>query len=340
MPHRKNARTNRWLGALLVGATALIAGCNSRDYPQTSLTPRSDYAMAVQKLLEQQVMWVTIIFIVVLGLLLVAVFRFRSRPGAPDPTPVHGNTALEIAWTIAPAIILALVAVPTVMTIFKTQGPPPPGALTVKVVGHQWWWEFQYPEQGFVTGSEMHVPVHRPILVQLESADVIHSFWFPAMGGKRDVVPAHTNTMWFTPDTLGEFPGQCAELCGLSHANMHMKLFVETPEQFDAWVAHQKTGPVEPDSTTLAGQGKKIFLESACVSCHTINGLSQGVIGPNLTHFGSRTSIAGSMFTNTPDNLGHWIQAPDKEKPGTLMLNLGLAQDQILALEAYLESLK
>ena len=340
MPLRKGARAPRWLAAALVMASALVAGCSPHDYPQTSLTPRSDYARAIQTLLEQQVLWVVIIFVAVLALLLVAVFRFRSRPGAPDPKPIHGNTTLEIAWTIAPAIILALVAVPTVMTIFKTQGPPPPGAMTVKAIGHQWWWEFQYPADSIATGSELHVPIGKPVLVEIETVDVLHSFWIPAMGGKRDAVPTHTNTMWFTADSLGEFPGQCAELCGISHANMRMKLFVDTPEQYAAWIANQKAPPVEPDTTTLAGKGRKIFSESACISCHTIRGISEGIIGPNLTHFASRTGIAGEIYPNTPEHLGHWIEAPDKQKPGTLMLNLGLPQDQIEALVAYLESLK
>src|SRR5262249_54287909 len=146
--------------------------------------------------------------------------------------PVHGHTGLEISWTIAPAVILAFIAVPTVATIFKTQGKAPAGALQVRVIGHQWWWEFQYPEYGVTTGSELHVPVGRTVLLSLETRDVIHSFWFPAMGGKRDVTPTHVNHIWFTASAVGTYPGQCAELCGVSHANMRMRLFVETPEQF------------------------------------------------------------------------------------------------------------
>src|SRR5207247_5979363 len=135
-------------------------------------------------------------------------------------------------WTIAPALILTFVAVPTVLTIFKTQSKPPPGALEIKVVGHQWWWEFQYPVQGITTGSEMHIPVGKPVALTLETADVIHSFWFPIIGGKRDVEPTHINHIWFTADTVGVFPGQCAELCGISHANMRMKLFIDTQQDF------------------------------------------------------------------------------------------------------------
>ena len=326
--------------AVFFGLLAL-AGCTLHDYPQSSLHPRSDYAQEIQSLLEKLTFWVVVIFTLVMGLLVYVVVRFRARPGAPDPKPVHGNTALEIGWTIAPALILAAVAVPTVLTIFKTQGKPPANALVVKAIGHQWWWEFQYPSYGFTTGSEMHIPVGRPIHVEVESADVLHSFWVPAMGGKRDAVPTHTNHVMFTADSLGEYPGTCAELCGLEHANMHMKLFVETPEQFAAWAGNQQQPPLVPaDTTSLPAQGRKIFSESGCIACHTITGISEGVIGPNLNHVGSRTSLAGSMMPNDPDHMAHWIQAPDKEKPGTLMLNLGLPADQITAIVAYLESLK
>src|SRR5262249_36631935 len=153
------------------------------------------------------------------------------------------HTGLEVAWTIAPAVLLGFIAIPTVLTIFHTQANPPKGALEVKVVGHQWWWEFQYPKLGVVPANELHVPGHQAVLPRLETADVIHSFWFPAMGGKRDVVPAHTNQMWFTADTTGTFMGQCAELCGMSHANMRMRLVVETPEAFAAWIQSQKAPP-------------------------------------------------------------------------------------------------
>ena len=253
------------MGAAL--SLILLAGCTLHQFPQSSLHPQSNYAQWVQDLLEQLTFWVVVIFVAVQGLLIFAVLRFRSRPGAPEPKPIHGNTALEIAWTIAPAIILTLVAVPTVLTIYRTQSPPPVGSIKVKVVGHQWWWEFQYPELGFTTASEMIVPVGRPVAVDIESADVMHSFWFPAMGGKRDAIPSRTNHLWFTPDSLGDFPGQCAELCGISHANMRMRLSVVTPTQFEAWVSGQRGPPMEPDSTSPAGEGKQTFAQSACVAC-------------------------------------------------------------------------
>jgi cytochrome c oxidase subunit 2 len=330
----------RFALALVTLGAAALGGCTLHDYPQSTLNPHSDYAHSIQSLLETLVFWVVIIFVLVEAALIVTVVRFRSRPGAPEPKHVHGNTVLEVAWTIAPALILAFVAVPTVLTIFKTQAKAPAGALEVKVVGHQWWWEFQYPEYGITTASELHVPVGRPVAVSLETADVIHSFWFPIVGGKRDVIPTRVNHMWFTPDSVGEFPGQCAELCGVSHANMRMKLFVETPADFRAWTAAQQGPPVEPDSTSLAGKGKQVFLEVGCVACHTIQGVSPGIIGPNLTHVGTRTTIAGSIYPNTAEHLAKWIADPQKQKPGATMLNLGLNPDQIAAVVAYLQSLK
>jgi cytochrome c oxidase subunit 2 len=344
MTSRSNAFLKRLLVALLgVLPALLLGGCSRQEYPQSSLHPTADYSGWIQNLNVQLTVWVVVIFVLVQGLLIVAVVKFRARPDSPEPKQVHGNTALEIAWTIAPAIILALVAVPTVLTIWKTQSVPPGDLLKVKVIGHQWWWEFQYPDLGITTASEMHVPVGKTVWVDIESADVIHSFWFPSVAGKRDAVPGHTNHIWFTADSLGTFPGQCAEFCGLSHANMRMKLMVESPGDFAGWVEDQKRTPAEPDSTTLAGEGKRIYASAACIACHAIEGVSAGIIGPNLTHVGSRTTIAGGLFPNTPDEMAKWIADAPGRKPGAIMFplaSLGITQDQIPAIVAYLQSLK
>ena len=330
--------------ATMAAALALLAGCTRHDFPQTTLEPTSQYGREIDAILHQQVFWVVVIFVLVQALTLIAVLRFRARPGAPEPKPVHGNTALEVTWTIAPAIVLALVAVPTVQVIFRTQAPAPRGALQVKVTGHQWWWEFQYPDLGIVTGSELHVPVGKTVNVAIESADVIHSFWIPAIGGKRDAVPARTNHVWFTPDSVGVFLGQCAEMCGTSHANMRLKLFVDTPEAFAAWVAHQQQAAVKPDSATspLAFRGSQLFTEQICFTCHTIHGVDAavGVVGPNLTHVASRSGIAGEIYPNTPDNLAKWIANAPSRKPGSIMPDLNLTPDQVQALVAYLQTLK
>ena len=332
----------RRLAALALCALALLpaAGWALGGFPQTTLEPRSDYAVLIQKLVVDLVFWVVVILVVVESALVLTVLRFRARPGAPQPRPVHGHPGLEVAWTIAPALILVAIAVPTVSTIFRTQAPAPHGALQVRVVAHQWWWEFRYPQSGAVTANELHVPVGRTVDLSLESADVIHSFWVPAIGGKRDVIPSHVNHIWFTPAALGEFPGQCAELCGVSHANMRMKLVVEKPADFSRWLLAQKAPPAEPDSTTAAGRGKALFLTVSCAACHTIQGVSPGIIGPDLTHVASRSTIAGATYPNTPDMLARWIEDPPGRKPGTLMPALGLKPDQVSDLVAYLRSLR
>lgn len=341
MPASRVRRTRNAIvfGLLTVVALAL-SGCTLQEFPQSTLHPRSDYAWSIQHLLDQLVFWVVVIFVLVEAALIFTVMRFRSRPGMPEPKPVHGHTALEVAWTIAPALILTFVAVPTVLTIFKTQAKAPQGSLEVRVVGHQWWWEFQYPGLGITTATEMHIPVGRSIDLKLETADVLHSFWFPAMGGKRDVIPARVNHMWFKADSVGVFPGQCGELCGVQHANMKAKLFVHEPAEFEAWVAAQKQPPAVLDSTSLAARGRTVFMEVGCAACHTIEGVAPGVLGPNLTHVASRTTLAGGMFPNHPEQLAQWLANPQAKKPGTTMLNLGLNPDQIAALVAYLQTLK
>lgn len=324
-------------------AIALLAGCSARDYPQTAMTAHSDYARMLRGLNIQLLWWASALFVLIQGLLIVAVWKFRNRPGAPEPQHVHGNTALEIAWTIAPAIILTLVAVPTVTTILKTQGAAPGTPLKVRVIGHRWWWEYQYPDLGIVTANELHVPVNQTVAVEIQSADVIHSFWIPAVAGKRDAVPSHTNRLWFTADSTGEFPGTCAEFCGMSHANMRTKLFVMKPDEFQQWVAQQKGPPVEPEAGSLAAQGKQIFSQSACIGCHTINGVAAGVIGPNLTHIGSRTTLAAALFPNNPEEMAHWISDAPGRKPGSQMPaidQLGITKEQVPAIVAYLQGLK
>jgi cytochrome c oxidase subunit 2 len=343
--HRIGTRWWQRLMALLpVLLTApFLAGCTLEEFPQSTLHPQADYAHTIHNILTLQTTWVVIIFAIVQVLLIVAVVRFRNRPGAPDPKPVHGNTVLEIAWTIAPAIILTIVAVPTVIAIYETQADPPEGSLHVTVVGHQWWWEFQYPEEGIVTATDMVVPLGRTIAVDIKTADVLHSFWFPAMGGKRDAVGGRTNRMWFTPERTGEFPGQCAELCGTSHANMRSVHRVVTPAEADAWVAKHRAGPARPDSGTIEAEGLAIYRTSACIACHRVEGISPGVLGPDLTHVGSRSTLAGGMFPNTAEAMEAWILNAPARKPGAKMLTfdeMKMKPEQVKPLVAYLQSLK
>jgi cytochrome c oxidase subunit 2 len=213
--------------------------------------------------------------------------------------------------------------------------------LQIEVVGHQWWWEFHYPDSNVVTANEVHVPLGRPVNFSLRSVDVLHSFWVPQMGGKMDVIPGHRNHLYFTPEAVGEYHGQCTEFCGIQHANMRFRLVVDSPAEFQAWVQRQQQpAPAQPPSEELL-RGQQAFTRSGCIACHTIEGTSaQGTIGPNLTHVGSRSTIGAGILDNTPENVAAWIKDPQAIKPGNLMPNLHVRPDDITAIVTYLESLK
>ncbi len=324
------------LGAWLFLPLAL-GGC-AWDTPQTSLVPRSDLTRAIMGLYGL-ITWATIVIgTVVLTLIAWILLRFRAKPGAPMPKQVRGHSLLEIAWTIAPALVLLIIAVPTIQVVFRTQAPASAQALEVDVIAKQWWWEFRYPQLGVVTANEIHLPVGRPIALKLVGWDVIHSFWVPQVTAKRDVIPGRLNWITFTADTPGTYWGQCAEYCGTSHANMMLRMMVDPPEVFDAWVKAQLAPP--PESTGLAAEGKALYAARACVGCHTIQGVSAGVVGPDLTHFGSRTTFAGALHPVHPDLLAAWLVNPQAVKPGAKMPALGLSAEQARAIAAYLDSLK
>jgi cytochrome c oxidase subunit 2 len=323
-----------------LGALAAACGGCSWDAPMSTLVARSDFARATLSVYSI-ITWTTVVIgLLVFVLLAIVLLRFRARPGDRTlPRQVRGHTLLEIAWTIGPALALLIIAIPTIQIVFRTQtAATPPDALQVVVRGWQWWWEFRYPELGVVTANELHLPAGRPVVLRLEGPDVIHSFWVPQLGGKRDVIPGRLNRITMTPEAPGEYWGQCAVFCGASHANMGLRVFVRTAGDFDAWVARQQAPPAEP--TDLAAEGKAVYTSHACVGCHTIRGVSAGVLGPDLTHFGSRTMLAAGMWPNTPENVAEWVQDPQRLKPGVKMPPLGLTDAQAKALAAYLLSLK
>ena len=232
-----------------------LAGCGLLESPATTLTPRSDFGWTSHRIFLQILRWDTAIFVVVQVLLLVAVFKFRERDPEAIPRQVRGSAFLEIAWTIIPAVILTFIAFPTVAAIFRTQATPPKDALRVKVIGHQWWWEFQYPDIGVTTASDLHLPAGRPVSLEIVSTDVIHSFWVPQLGGKRDAIPGSVTRITLTADTPGEYYGQCAEFCGASHANMRHLAVVDAPEAFTAWAARQKEAALTPPDGSPAAAG-------------------------------------------------------------------------------------
>ncbi len=342
--------TKASLGGVLLALAAALAGC-AKSYPMDTLSNGSDYALKIHSLYVF-VNWIdAIIMLIVLVTAFLALFWFSTRVGEPgEPSSVTSDLRLEVAWTAIPALILVMISVPTIRTIWQTQPDKwPADALTINVIAHQWWWEFQYPQYGIDTADEVHFPTGRIIQFSLRSADVIHSFWIPAMGGKRDVIPGQINEITFTARETGDFPGQCVEFCGTSHANMRLRAFSQSPEDFAKWVKEQQAPPATPKEGTQAAAGAQIFANAPCAICHTVKGLSgfskeyAGTYkGPDLTHFGSRTTLAGSIIANDPQNVAMWVQNPDKVKPGAMMPTLGLKlKDKDLNdLVAYLESLK
>jgi cytochrome c oxidase subunit 2 len=287
------------------------------------------------------------IFFAVAVPLVYTLYRFRAKEG--DDTPpkqLHGNVALEFLWTVIPVVLLIFIAVPTWKYIFKHEGRPVrEDAVKVHVIGHQWWWEFQYPDYGIKTAFELHLPENTPVELTITSADVSHSFWIPRFGGKTSAINGNINRLAFTtplavqPEVAGGdyYQGQCAELCGSSHALMRHVGVVHTKEGFDRWVKAHNTAPkVE---TASQREGEQLF--ARCVACHVIEGTPSASIpgdkiGPNLSNFGSRSHLAAGTRKNTDDNLAVWLRNPMELKPGSLMPNLGLTEPEIKALTAYL----
>lgn len=346
-------RNRGWLATSLGIVAWLIsdAGCTPAPgvhYRLDTLTPRSDLTQRFYDIFVTVTALDILILIVVVVVFFLALFVYSKRAGEPgDSSAKHHDVYLEMAWTIIPSIIVVAITVPTVRTIIKTQPDTwSPNTLEVRVIAHQWWWEFRYPSSGVVTADEVHIPVNRQIHFSMVSRDVIHSFFMPAIGGKRDVVPGQNNQITLTANTPGEYWGQCTEFCGDSHANMRFRVFVDTPEGFNAWTKHQLEGPVK-DQTGAAAAGAKVFANAPCAICHRIQGIAgfspqytYGFRGPDLTHFGSRGTIAGAILDNTPQNVAMWIKNPDEVKPGANMPTLGLKGKELNELVAYLESLK
>jgi cytochrome c oxidase subunit 2 len=341
--NRSRARVQaRWVG-LAVALGLLLAGC-SQKLPQNALDPQGPIARREDHLWDLTFPIAVLVFVIVEGLIVFAILRFRDRgdgdvDGEPGPKQVHGNPPLEIALTIVPALILLVLAIPTLQAIIDLSHKPKGNPLEVNVSGHQFWWEFDYPSEAVVTATEMHIPTGRPVYLNLEAPDVIHSFWIPKLAGKKDVMPGRTNHMVLQADHPGVYNGQCAEFCGLSHANMRMRVVAQTPADFDTWVASQKAPPAAA-SEGAAKQGLTIFAAKGCVGCHTVDGVSLGKIGPNLTHLQQRTTFAGGIFDMTSQNLAAWLRNPPGMKPGSRMPNLGLTEDEVGNLVAYLETLK
>jgi cytochrome c oxidase subunit 2 len=376
---------------LALAVLVLLAAC-SGDYPNTTFTNLTEFNRDARGLWNLMIRLGIGVFILVEALLIYVMIRYRRRPNDAEPEHVHGNATLELAWTIAPLIVLIIIAIPTVRSIWRFQAPAPADALQIDVVGHQWWWEFRYPQYNIVTANEVYLPAGRAVNFSLRSVDVIHSFWIPNLGGKRDAMANRLNHLWFTTDSTGvqAFNGSCNEYCGASHANMRFRAYSVTAEDFDRWVAGQQQEAIFPprapapaatpagatatpvadpapapvagyafpadqlpahvvpatpvpagltfdDAVLAAGdalRGAELYNRTTCIGCHTVRGTnSRGVIGPDLTHIGSRHTIGAGLYPNDARHMALWLKNARKMKPmqSTSMPTLGIGEtDPIL----------
>lgn len=283
------------------------------------------------------------IFIGAVAMLIVGWAR-RGKPGLPwfgESEQANVGLVLTFGMIIPIGILIALFVVSDIYVLGKTDAPPPgTAALTVNVVGHQWWWEVRYPGTDVVTANEIHIPARTSVEVRGRTADVIHSFWVPELNRKIDLIPGMTNRVELFAERDGRYRGQCAEFCGLQHAHMAFYVIAEPRPQFERWLAGQEKQGRIP--TTAAGrEGQELFMENACASCHTIAGTeAQGKIGPSLTHVGSRETLAALMIENTPAELLRWIEDPQAIKPGAKMPGLELSHREFEAIATYLSELR
>jgi cytochrome c oxidase subunit 2 len=288
------------------------------------------------------------IFVVVAGLITYAIFHFRHKEGddTAEPPQVYGSNQIEVAWTVIPILIVFTLIGVTARVVADVQDQSePPGTIHATVVGHQWWWEFHYPDYGIVTANELHLPVttgpgEHPSFLKLKSRDVIHSFWIPQLSGKTDVIPNHDNVMWMDPRQPGVYLGNCAEYCGTQHANMLLRVVVQLPADFRDWLAEQKRKAVRPSDPKIK-EAQKTFNTLSCIACHTVRGtVALGIVGPDLTHLMSRQTLGAGVVENTPANLRAWVDNPQAIKPGCNMPSMKLSDQQLDQVVAYLETLK
>ncbi len=331
----------------LLCASASFAAVNPAPLSPTNIfAPESTPARSIFRISGFVLEITGAIFVVVFSLLAYAVFKFRERKDddGHEPPQVYGSNQMELAWTVLPVLIVVVLFLSTAQVIHRVQDAREPAdAVQVTAVGHQFWWSYEYPQYHFSTANELHVPVSdasdpTPTYLRLLSADVDHSFWVPRLAGKTDLIPNHPNTTWIDPHQVGLYLGQCAQFCGTSHANMLLRVYVQTPDDFQRWVHAQEQPAVNDPSVVL---GRTLFVTKACFACHTIRGtIAAGKVGPDLTHLMSRDTIASGILPNTPENLRRWIRDPAAVKEGALMPKVDMTDEQLNQITAYLETLK
>jgi cytochrome c oxidase subunit 2 len=333
------------LASLLLATSLCAANAATGPAIPSIFKPESTPADSIYHLSIFVLAVTGVIFAIVFTLIAYAAtkYRRRSEDGA-EPPQVYGSNQMEMAWTVIPVLIVLVLFMATARVIHAIQDARmPEGAIEVTAIGHQYWWEFRYPALGIVTANELHVPVSdpsrpSPTFLKLISADTDHSFWVPRLAGKTDLIPNRVNRMWIDPHDVGVYVGQCAQFCGIQHAKMLLRIYVDSPQQFAQWVQEEKR-PAQ--SSGAAEEGRRIFETTSCINCHTVSGtVADGRFGPHLTHLMSRDTIASGAAPNTPENLKAWIQDPDSIKPGSLMPAMKLNEPDLNALTAYLQTLR
>jgi cytochrome c oxidase subunit 2 len=335
---------SRWILFPLV-ALALLTGCYGAPI-QSALHPASGAAAEIARLWWLLFAICTAVFLIVMVLLVVAVYKgrgdHRETAVAEEPDDLPGQPLAPafviVSGILVPAVILLVIFIASLNTSHALRRPET--TLTIRVIGHQFWWQVEYPEEGITVANELTIPVGQPVRLEMTSADVIHSFWVPRLNGKMDLNPGHTTNFWIAADRPGEYRGQCAEYCGVQHARMAFYVVALPQEAFRTWVAERQAVPAQPVGDLLRA-GQEAFFRTGCDQCHAIRGTrAQGRIGPDLTHMGSRLTIGAGTLPNTRGNLKGWIANPQAVKPGNKMPQMHVSPRDLHLLAAFLESLK
>ena len=305
-----------------------------------ALDPQSPLARAIYDLGIVAGIVFALIFIIVAGGIVYAIVRFRARPGEADPRQIPGNKKVETTWLIIPFVIVIFLFVMTLRAMNHADPPPAP-APDLIVTGHQFWWQADYPASGATTANEIHIPAGKPLSVRLDSKDVLHEFWVPQLTRKMTTVPGHTNYIWLQADKPGTYIGQCSEFCGTQHAWMRILVIAQDQAQFEEWQKAQLKVAQNPPNAAAA-KGLELFRTATCINCHAINGVpgANMRVAPDLTHVASRQQLASGMIPNNPENMRRWITNPQSIKPGSLMPNFNLTDEQVDQLAGYLSTLR
>jgi cytochrome c oxidase subunit 2 len=309
-------------------------------HTSNALDPQSPQARAIYDLGIVATIVFVLIFVVVTGGIVYAIFRFRGREGEPDPTQFAGSEKVEIIWTVIPFLIVVFLFVMTLRGMNRADPPPAPSPDLV-VTGHQFWWQVDYPRSGVITANEIHIPAGKPLSVRLESKDVLHEFWVPKLTRKMSNVPGQPNHIWLQADKPGTYIGQCSEFCGTQHAWMRILVVADEPSKFEEWQRAQLQPGQAPTSDATV-KGLALFKTSTCINCHAVRGVAGADlrVAPDLTHVGSRRQLASGVIDNTPANMRLWLKSPQHVKPGALMPDFTLTDEQLDQLSAYLSSLR